>query len=123
MRELFEKDREKPFIPNHMPPVAGAILWSSGLLQVLKASVLAFKELPEVFDFDQAEHVFGNYLSFAKSITAYQNGLVKQWQVSHPQKASCRCHFTKAKILFLCWSSKFKCLHATGTYCDPQPFV
>ena len=81
MRNLFDRGHEKPLIPNHMPPVSGAILWSSGLLQALKASVLAFKQMPEVFDFDQAEHVFGNYLSFAKSITAYQNSLVKQWQV------------------------------------------
>ena len=81
MRDIFDKHREKPPIPNHMPPVAGAVLWSSKLLQVLKTSVLAFKHMPEVFDFDQADHVFGNYLSFAKSITAYQNGLVKQWQV------------------------------------------
>lgn len=82
MRDLFEEGRENPCLPSHMPPVAGAILWSSGLLQALKASVLAFKQMPEVFDFEQAEDVFGNYLSFAKSITAYQNSLVKQWQVS-----------------------------------------
>lgn len=82
MRDLFEQGKDKPSIPSHMPPVAGAILWSSGLFQALKASVLAFKQMPEVFDFDQAEDVFGNYLSFGKSITAYQNSLVKQWQVS-----------------------------------------
>lgn len=81
MRDLFDEGRENPCLPSHMPPVSGAILWSSGLLQSLKASVLAFKQMPEVFDFEQAEDVFGNYLSFAKSITAYQNSLVKQWQV------------------------------------------
>ncbi|KAL8426027.1 hypothetical protein Efla_001945 [Eimeria flavescens] len=81
MRELFLQGRENPVIPNQMPPVSGAILWSSGFLQSLKASVLAFKQLPEVFDGSQAETVFGNYLAFAKSITAYQNDLVKQWQV------------------------------------------
>ncbi|CDI78970.1 hypothetical protein EAH_00009160 [Eimeria acervulina] len=82
MRDLFDEGRENPCLPSHMPPVSGAILWSSGLLQSLKASVLAFKQMPEVFDFEQAEDVFGNYLSFAKSITAYQNSLVKQWQVA-----------------------------------------
>ncbi|CDI85908.1 hypothetical protein EPH_0064790 [Eimeria praecox] len=82
MRDLFEEGRENPCLPSHMPPVAGSILWSSGLLQALKASVLAFKQMPEVFDFEQAEDVFGNYLSFAKSITAYQNSLVKQWQAA-----------------------------------------
>lgn len=81
MRDAFERGVESPPIPDHMPPVSGAILWSSGLLQALKSSVVAFKEMPEVFDVDQAEHVFGNYLSFGKSITAYQNRLVKQWQV------------------------------------------
>lgn len=81
MRDMFERANEKPLIPNHMPPVAGSILWSSALLQALKGSVLAFKQMPEFFDIDQAEHVFGNYLAFAKSITAYQNALVKQWQV------------------------------------------
>ncbi|CDJ60958.1 hypothetical protein EMWEY_00008520 [Eimeria maxima] len=88
MRDLFEEGRENPCLPSHMPPVAGAILWSSGLLQALKASVLAFKQMPEVFDFEQAEDVFGNYLSFAKSITAYQNSLVKQWQAAAVSTAS-----------------------------------
>lgn len=64
-----------------MPPVAGTVLWSRGFLQELKACVLAFKQMPEVFDFEQAESVFGNYLSFSKSVVAYQNTLVKQWQV------------------------------------------
>ncbi|CDJ47273.1 Axonemal 1-beta dynein heavy chain dynein heavy chain, related [Eimeria brunetti] len=96
MRDLFDEGRENPCLPTNMPPVSGAILWSSGLLQALKASVLAFKQMPEVFDFEQAEDVFGNYLSFAKSITAYQNSLVKQWQV-----------VGSAKVVKLCNSSVY----------------
>ncbi|KAL8455336.1 hypothetical protein Emag_000818 [Eimeria magna] len=88
MRELFERGRDNPLIPNHMPPTSGSILWSSGLLQSLKTSILAFKQLPEVFDSNQAELVFGNYLAFAKSITAYQKELVKQWQVDAAVAAS-----------------------------------
>ncbi|KAL8431249.1 hypothetical protein ACSSS7_005397 [Eimeria intestinalis] len=65
-----------------------SILWSSGLLQSLKTSVLAFKRLPELFDGVQAEIAFGNYLAFAKSITAYQKSLVKQWQVDAAAAAS-----------------------------------
>ncbi|KAL8274185.1 hypothetical protein Esti_001870 [Eimeria stiedai] len=80
MRVIFERGRDNPLIPSHMPPISGSILWSSRLLQALKTSVLAFKQLPEAFDGSQAEIVFGNYLAFAKSITAYQKNLVKQWQ-------------------------------------------
>ncbi|OEH75761.1 axonemal 1-beta dynein heavy chain dynein heavy related protein [Cyclospora cayetanensis] len=82
MRNLFERHHENPPIPNHMPPTAGAILWSSGILQALKTSVLAFKQMPEVFDFDQVELVFGNYLTFAKAVTAYQKHRVKEWQAN-----------------------------------------
>ncbi|KAL8448543.1 hypothetical protein Emed_003723 [Eimeria media] len=97
MREIFERGRNNPVIPSHMPPTSGAILWSSGLLQSLKTSVLAFKQLPEVFDGNQAEVVFGNYLDFAKSITAYQKDLVKQWQ--QVEAAAAASESLKAYIL------------------------
>lgn len=80
MSELFEKQKDNPPIARNQPPVAGAISWSRSLFHRIKRTVLKFQSMKDTLaENEEGMTAKTKYLSVARKIKAYEDGLFESW--------------------------------------------
>ncbi|KAI8922930.1 hypothetical protein BC831DRAFT_55734 [Entophlyctis helioformis] len=82
IEEIFKKHRENPPCAKNQPKVAGAIAWSHSLFNRIKKTIVRFQSLQEMLSSEQGRAVTRKYLTVAKSMREYEEGLYHQWCLS-----------------------------------------
>lgn len=80
--EIFQRLKDSPPISKNESPVAGAIAWSHSLFVRIKHTIVRFQTLKEMLASDQGKAVTRKYLTVAKSMRAYEEGLYHAWALS-----------------------------------------
>eukprot|EP00842_Homolaphlyctis_polyrhiza_P003630 jgi/Hompol1/4268/HPOL_001758-RA len=82
IEEIFKKHRDAPPCAKNQPKIAGAIAWSHSLFNRIKKTIVRFQSLQEMLASEQGRSVTRKYLTVAKSMREYEEGLYHQWCLS-----------------------------------------
>lgn len=80
---LVDKQDEKAPISNNLPPIAGALNWTKGLVERIKEPMDKLTELAQsVQDREEYKDVQKLYASLLKNIREYDAHKIAQWEAS-----------------------------------------
>jgi dynein heavy chain len=80
---LVDKQDEKAPISNNLPPIAGALNWTKGLLERIKEPMDKLTQLSQsVQDREEYKDVQKLYASLYKNIKEYDQHKISQWEAS-----------------------------------------
>jgi dynein heavy chain len=80
---LVDKQDEKAPISNNLPPIAGALNWTKGLVERIKEPMDKLTELAQsVQDREEYKDVQKLYASLLKNIREYDQHKIAQWEAS-----------------------------------------
>jgi dynein heavy chain len=80
---LVDKQDEKAPISNNLPPIAGALNWTKGLLERIKEPMDKLTQLSQsVQDREEYKDVQKLYASLYKNIKEYDQHKINQWEAS-----------------------------------------
>jgi dynein heavy chain, axonemal len=78
---LVDKIDEKAPIPNNLPPIAGALNWTSGLLERIKEPMERLSGLSQsIQDREEYKDVQKLYASLCKNLREFEEQKIKQWE-------------------------------------------
>ena len=79
----YVEENDSPPISNNLPPIAGALTWSRGLLQRAQIPMEKLKTLDKkVLDRDDTRDVIKVYTALISYLADYENGKIKEWGIS-----------------------------------------
>ena len=80
MQKLFLESRDSPPIPSNMPPTAGALKWSRGLMERIRQPMEKLRQLNRtILERSDAKEVVKTYTSLVASIGEYEYMKVDVW--------------------------------------------
>jgi len=79
LEELFRVGKDDPPLVKDYTPIAGSIAWATGLYKRAKRTVLKFRSREGLLESPFGERVKAHYLSFARAVDAYVQGLYENW--------------------------------------------
>eukprot|EP00003_Mantamonas_plastica_P006669 TRINITY_DN1548_c0_g2_i8.p1 TRINITY_DN1548_c0_g2~~TRINITY_DN1548_c0_g2_i8.p1 ORF type:complete len:4445 (-),score=1771.15 TRINITY_DN1548_c0_g2_i8:52-13386(-) len=80
VHEIFRSQKHDPPIFVNMPPVAGALRWSRGLMDRITGPWRSLKQLdPQVLSMDEAKEVLSNYQSVMHALEEFERGQHMEW--------------------------------------------
>jgi len=80
-KSLVDKIDEKAPIPNNLPPIAGALNWTSGLLERIKEPMDKLASLSQsIQDREEYKDVQKLYASLCKNLREFEELKIKQWE-------------------------------------------
>jgi dynein heavy chain, axonemal len=89
--ELFDRllsgdNTADPPISKNQPPVTGAIMWSRGLFQRVKKTMLQFQSYEHMKKSDQGQAATKQYIDFGRRIRDFENTHYNAWKVKTEQE-------------------------------------
>ncbi|KAJ1570092.1 Dynein heavy chain 10, axonemal, partial [Nowakowskiella sp. JEL0078] len=79
IEEIFKTNKEAPPVTKNQPKVAGAIAWSRSLFYRIKKTIVRFQSMQEMLASEQGRSVTRKYITVAKTMREYEDGLYASW--------------------------------------------
>ena len=80
VQQLFVENKDDPVIPNNLPPIAGALSWSRGLLERIRLPMDKLKRLNKtVVEREDAKEAVKTYTTLVASLAEYANNKIVDW--------------------------------------------
>lgn len=80
-KALVDRIDERAPIPNNLPPIAGALNWTNGLLERIKEPMDRLSQLSQsIQDREEYKDVQKLYASLCKNLREFEDQKIKQWE-------------------------------------------
>ncbi|XP_051787986.1 dynein axonemal heavy chain 10-like [Erpetoichthys calabaricus] len=82
---MFEQNRDNPFLSKNNPPVAGSIVWEKSLFRHLKHTIFRLMEDKEIMNTDQGKEVRSMYIQVGIQMRQYEVTQYLKWHETAEQ--------------------------------------
>ncbi|KAG2469024.1 DYH10 protein, partial [Polypterus senegalus] len=82
---MFEQNRDNPFLSKNNPPVAGSIVWEKSLFRHLKHTIFRLMEDKEIMNTDQGKEVRSMYIQIGIQMRQYEVAQYLKWHETAEQ--------------------------------------